>query len=37
MATRSSKYGVFCEKHWREYGMDGNSVEEQAKKYKVNQ
>lgn len=31
IATRSSKYGVFCEEHWREYGMDGTSVEEQVK------
>lgn len=35
IATRSSKYGVFCEKHWRENGMDGTSVEEEARKYKV--
>jgi len=32
IATRSSKYGVFCEKHWREQGMDGTSVEEMVKK-----
>ena len=30
--TRSSKYGVFCEEHWREQGMDGYSVEEEVKK-----
>ena len=31
MATRSSRYGIFCEKHWREQGMDGTSVEEEVK------
>ena len=31
IAIRSSKYGVFCEKHWREQGMDGTSVEEEIK------
>ena len=36
MATRSSKYGVFCEKHWREQGMDGTSVEEKSKELQRN-
>ncbi len=36
MATRSSHYGVFCEDHWREQGMDGTSVEEKSREYKVN-
>ena len=32
IATRSSKYGVFCEKHYWSDGKDGSSVSEQVAK-----